>query len=318
MTAISSLAKQLGLRASRDAASDMVVLSGERGTIVFNPRLRGILIGNQLHFRAHRVVIENGCVSVPPGFIGECEKRLKPAKPAKAGPKQPNGPPKPRFHVVLDPGHGGRDPGAIGVSGGYEKTVNLQVSHLIAAKLRAAGVQVTMTRTGDSFVDLNDRPAVGNRLSADVFVSIHADAATNRSARGFTVFVVHPKYSDASRALLVSDEYSLDVKRHNGGHPVSQGRRLQIVRSLLGQNRLLSARLAALVRCEMGKVTRSPDRGTQLGAFRVLRRSVCPAVLIELGFMSNPSEERRLHQPAHQRALAAAITNAIVAFLNPK
>jgi len=130
--------------------------------------------------------------------------------------------------------------------------------------------------------------------------------------------VVHRKYSDASRALLVSDEYSLDVKRHNGGHPVSAGRRLEIVRSLLGQNRLLSTRLAALVRCEMGKVTHSPDRGTQLGAFRVLRRSVCPAVLIELGFMSNPAEERRLYQPAHQRALAAAITNAIVAFLNPK
>ena len=316
MTAISSLAKRLGLRASRDVASDMVVLSGERGTIVFNPRLRGILIGGQLRFRGHQVVIENGRLSVPPGFIAECEKRLKPGK--AASDKRPEPPPKPRFHVVLDPGHGGRDPGAIGFSGGREKTVNLQVSRLIAARLRAAGVQVTMTRTGDSFVDLNDRPAVGNRLRADLFVSVHADAAHNGAARGFTVFVVHPKYSDTSRALLVGDEYNLDLDRLNGGHPVSRARRLEIVRSLLVRNRLRSARLASLVRREMRKVTRSPDRGTQLGALRVLRRSVCPAVLVELGFMSNPVEERRLFQPAHQRALATAIANAIVAFVNSK
>ena len=304
MVEIGALARRLGLRFARYPNTNMLVLSGDRGTIVFNPGLRGVVIGSKVHFRGHRVVINGGRVSVPPGFIEECEKYLAPARLKEVEPEQmPIDKPKPRFHVVLDPGHGGKDPGAVGANGGYEKTVNLVVSRLVAEELRAANLKVTMTRTGDCFVDLNDRPAVGNRLRADVFVSIHADSAVNKTARGFTLFVCHTKYSDASRASLVCREYDLGYGS---------------VRSILTANRERSKHLASLIRLQMRKVPSTVDRGTQLGAFRVLRRSICPAVLVELGFMSNAVEARRLADPAYRKRLASAVARGIILFLGGK
>ncbi len=312
MMKISSLAKQLGLKAWRDFAADILVLSGQRGTIVFNPRLRGIVVDDDVCFRGHRVVITDGRVSVPSGFVARCEERFGAAAPPEVRTKKP----RERWHVVLDAGHGGRDPGAIGANGGYEKTVNLVVAQLVAAKLQHRGIGVTMTRPRDDFVELNQRAAIGNRVRADAFVSIHADAAENHSARGYTVFVAHTKYSDASRALLVCDEYNINLSKHNGGRSASRARRLEIIRSILAGSRARSRRLASLVRGELGKATDSPDRGTRLGPYRVLKRSVCPAVLVELGFMSNPEESRRLLRPAYREALASAIANGLILFLD--
>jgi len=310
------LAEQLGLELAPDfSAGDIIVLTGDRGTVVFNRRMPGVLVDGQARFRNHRVVMRGMQVSVPEDFVARCNEMLGPVE-AEA---EPEPGPKPesvvRFRVVLDPGHGGRDPGAVRRGLGYEKTVNMIVSRLVAARLKARGIEVTLTRTDDRFIELNDRPAVGNRLRADAFVSIHADACERASARGFTVFVVHTKYSDSSRAALVCDEYAPDVDRYNGGRPASRARRLEIIQSLMAGNRFGSRRLAALIRTEMRGVPDSSDRGTQLGALRVLRRSVCPAVLVELGFMSNPAEGRRLFQAAHQARLADAVAAGIVRFL---
>jgi len=301
MVPIRDLEKELGLKASRDAATGMLRLSGDRGTVVFNPKFRGIVIGDQVRFRGHRVVISGDDVSVPPGFIEECEKLLRPQAP-KGGSAAPTKPP-PRFHVVIDPGHGGRDPGAPGANGGREKTVNLRVSRHVAEELRSKNIKATMTRTGDTFVALNDRPAVGNRLGADAFVSIHADAAPSRAATGFTVYVCHTKYSEPSRAALIAAECGLDF--------IGCQRRL-------AKNRAPSRALAARIRAELRGATRSPDRGTKLGALRVVRRSLCPAVLVELGYMSNVAESRRLRSPAYQKTLASAIARGIAAFLDAR
>jgi len=303
MVAASSLAKQLGLQvARRNGGSNMLVLTGGRGTVVFNPRLRGVLVCGKVLFRGHRVVIANGRVSVPAGFVPACRELLKPARPRE----RPAKPPAKRyrdFHVVIDPGHGGRDPGAVGVRGGYEKTVNLLTSQLIAGKLRAKGVRVTMTRTSDVFIPLNERAAIGNRAGADVFVSIHADANHDRSRRGFTLFVCHtkPSYSDSTRASKIFRECSLD---------------LGSCRTLLERNRGRSLRLASLIRVQMGPATNAPDHGTRLGALRVLERSACPAALVELGFMSNPSENLRLMKAEYQQRLAAAVAGGIIRFLD--
>jgi len=253
-------------------------------------------------FRGHRVVIANGRVSVPAGFVPACRKLLKPAGPRER-PAKPPAKRYGRFHVVIDPGHGGRDPGATGVSGGYEKTVNLLTSQLIAGKLRARGVRVTMTRTSDVFIPLNERAAIGNRAGADVFVSIHADANHDRSRRGFTLFVCHtkPSYSDSTRASKIFRECSLDIGS---------------CRTLLKRNRGRSLRLASLIRVQMGRATNAPDHGTRLGALRVLERSACPVALVELGFMSNPSENLRLMKAEYQERLAAAVAGGIIRFLD--
>jgi len=304
MTAISGLAQQLNLTASRDAASNMLVLSGERGTVVFNPHLRGVVIGDKVCFRGHRVIITQDQVSVPPGFVAECERQLRPAGPRPAPEARPPASVAwGRFHVVIDAGHGGRDPGAIGVSGRYEKAVNLATAQLVAAKLRARGVRVTMTRSDDRFIELNDRAATGNRARADAFVSIHADSSESRSAFGYAAYVVHTKngYSDSDRAGKIARECGLDF---------------YACKSTLARNRAGNMRLASAVRTHMRGATSSPDRGTRLGALRVLERSLCPAVLIELGFLSNPMEESRLFQPDYQDRLASAISDGIAAFLS--
>lgn len=307
MIPVKDLADQLGLEVSPDAPPDTFILCGARGTVILSPPMRGILIDDKLHFPRHRVVIEGGWVSVPDDFIGRCEKHLKPRAPTglPGKKKDPPGKTRPLFHVVLDPGHGGKDPGAVRKAVGHEKTVTLIVSRLIAAKLQSEGVRVTMTRARDTFVDLNERSAIGNRLGADAFVSIHADAAKNRYARGFTAFVVADKarYSDSSRAALICRECGMDFYR---------------VRSLLAENRPRSKRLASLIRAQMRKVADTRDRGTQLGEFRVLERSACPATLVELGFMSNEQEGRRLFRPGYQRDLAAAVAQGILLFLDPK
>ncbi len=314
MVDIAGLARQLGMEASRDPASQMVVLSGTRGTIVFNPKLSGVLIGGQVRFRGHHVLIANGQVSVPAGFVAECEKLLG----VRVG-MQPTREPAPRtgrtFQVVLDPGHGGRDPGAIGVSGRYEKTVNLSVAHVVAAELRARGVSVTMTRSGDNFVEVDERAAIGNRLRADAFVSIHSDVSVSRSTTGYTVYVVHTNYSDSARASMVADEYALDLGEYNGGRAASEERRREIVRSILAANRARSMRLASLIRVQLSSATYTTDRGTHLGELRVVKRAVCPAVLVELGFMSNAAEEQMLFQSDYQEALGSAIAKGIILFL---
>ena len=240
---------------------------------------------------------------MPPGFIAECQRQLRPAAPRTAPEAKPSASvPWSRFHVIIDAGHGGRDPGAIGVSGRYEKVVNLATAQLVAAKLRAKGVRVTMTRADDRFIELNDRAAIGNGSRADVFVSIHADWSDNRSVLGYTAYVVHTKdgYSDSSRAAKIARECGLDF---------------HACQSTLARNRAANMRLASVVRMRMHGATNSPDRGTHLGALRVLERSLCPAILIELGFLSNPREESRLFQPDYQERLASAISEGIVAFL---
>ncbi|MFH1730191.1 MAG: N-acetylmuramoyl-L-alanine amidase [Planctomycetota bacterium] len=303
MVAASSLAKQLGLQVARaNGGSHMLVLTGDRGTVVFNPRLRGVLVCGKVLFPGHRVVIANGRVSVPAGFVPACRELLEPAGP-KERPAKPPAKHYGRFHVVIDPGHGGHDPGAIGVRGGYEKTVNLLTSQLIAARLRAKGVRVTMTRTSDVFIPLNERAEIGNRTGADAFVSIHADSNENSSRHGFTLFVCHtkPSYSDSARASKIFRECSLE---------------LGSCRALLEQNRGRSLRLASLIRVQMGPATGAPDHGTRPGALRVLERSACPAVLVELGFMSNPSENLRLMKAEYQEHLAAAVADGIIRFLD--
>jgi N-acetylmuramoyl-L-alanine amidase len=303
MVPLDKVAARLGLKPSSPAGSDVVVLSGKRGTVVFNPRVRGVLIGNGsdrgFYFRRHRVVVEGGRVSLPERFFEACDEHLAPhTQPApEPGPTEPER----RFHVIIDPGHGGRDPGAVGLSGAYEKTVNLVVSRLVAEALREAGMQVTMTRSKDVFVELNERAAIGNRLGADAFISIHADASSNRRAQGFTMYVCHTKYSDTSRAGLICAECRMPAKR---------------CRAVLAGNRGRSRKLASHIREHMREATDSPDRGTRLGALRVLRRSACPAVLVELGFMSNAEEEARLLRPEYRRALAAAVAGGAKAFLD--
>ncbi len=305
---IAEVAERLDLEVSDRSTPGMLILSGPGGTIVFRPPV--IIVNDAACFRSHRTRIQGDKVLIPGDFFATAAKHLR--SPAdvprddradsddRTVPDRPSPSPP---HVVIDPGHGGRDPGAV-CPHGYEKSVALAVSRHIASRLRARGIEVTMTRTGDEFIPLNERPAIGNRLGADAFVSIHADAAADPGVHGFTVYVGAQdggRYSDSARADAIASEVGVASVQ---------------LRPTLAANRRKSLRLASAIRQQMSRATSSPDRGTRHAKFRVLERSAPPAVLIELGFLTNDREARRLFQPAYQQTLAAAIADGIEQFLN--
>jgi len=169
--------------------------------------------------------------------------------------------------VVIDPGHGGKDTGAISSGGFYEKTVNLQVAKKVEYLLKERGLDVIMTRTEDSFIDLNQRAELANRNDAKLFVSIHADSTDDRSTRGFTVYVAR----------------SSSRRSHSAGDAIAQ------------------------VMTETGL----SDNGVREADYRVLVNTKCPAVLVELGYLSNLREAWLLVENAFQNHLAQAVSKGI-------
>jgi len=169
----------------RDTANSVVIYPDPGGQVFVNGRPVAQVAG---------VTAVRGILFVPARLEGEIRPLLRepPPIPVFRSPSPAPSEQEPRSVagcVVLDPGHGGRDPGAIGVNGLQEKDVNLAVARQVARRLQDRGVEVFLTRQGDSFLELEDRAAMANRLRPDLFVSLHADSAANGAASGFPVYV---------------------------------------------------------------------------------------------------------------------------------
>ncbi len=216
--------------------------------------------------------------------------------------------------VMLDPGHGGKDPGAIGVSGTYEKQVALATAFELRRLLEAGGrYRVAMTRTADQFVPLEDRVGHAQEHGADLFVSMHADALTDHGVRGASVYTLAPNASDAQTAQLAQRENSAD--RFAGPAFRVPPDVARILASLVQrETRVGSARLA---RSLVGNLDRSlpmlPNPERHAG-FVVLKAADIPSVLVEMGFMSNPLDEAQLRRPSHRATVAVAMRDAVEAY----
>jgi len=217
--------------------------------------------------------------------------------------------------VVLDPGHGGRDSGAIGRRRTYEKTVNLDVAQRLARHLTRRGIEVVMSRTSDRFVSLAERSRLANRSGADLFVSIHANAARRgRTASGVEVFVLTPSVTDAKRAAAAARRYNPADWLPGACVAVSSAARGAVFRALMGEYRREAKRLARLVHAELDRVTPARGRGVKTANFAVLRETYRPAVLVELGFLSNSREEKLLASRRYRERLAAALARALARY----
>jgi len=253
---------------------------------------------------------------------------IKPTAPAAAaaatpavGPAGKSEPRGRRPVVVLDAGHGGLDPGAVGANGVLEKDIVLavarQVQGLLEQRQRYA---VVMTRANDTFVPLDQRLVISQDATADLFVSIHADSleATDQAARvrGATVYTLSDRASDEQARRLADKENAADLLAGAGaaGNVDSDPVR-EILFDLLGRETAkFSSDFRGLLVRELGKsieLSREPRRSA---AFRVLRQAQTPAVLIELGYMSNPQDQALMTTPAWQKKVAASIADAIDAF----
>lgn len=214
--------------------------------------------------------------------------------------------------IVIDPGHGGEDRGAIGKGGLAEKDLVLSVAGKLAAALRAQGLRVILTRSGDVAVPLADRTEIANRERADLFVSLHANASPSGPAWGAETFFLHLDATDEAARSLAALENDATGLRARGG----QGGDLEMLLWDMAQQQYLdeSSRLADTVQRELNALLGTKDRGVKQANFLVLRGATMPAILVEVGFLSNPDEERKMKGEDFQAQTAQALARAILAF----
>ncbi len=193
--------------------------------------------------------------------------------------------------VVLDPGHGGEDAGAIGRRKVEEKRVVLDIANRVRVHLANAGMKVYLTRETDRFIPLPDRSARAARWGAHIFVSIHLNASANRGAAGVETYVLAAPGCPPTSAAGI-----------RGSYPAFSGNVFDEASVVLGYNlqRALTQKLG------------TEDRGLRRARFMVLKNAPCPAALVECGFVSNPSEEALFLQPAHRERIALGIVQGIL------
>jgi N-acetylmuramoyl-L-alanine amidase len=213
--------------------------------------------------------------------------------------------------VALDPGHGGNDPGAIGPSGLREKDVTLAIAHKVAPILARQGIQVTLTRDDDRYVTLEERTARANAFNADLFVSIHCNAAENKTKRGVETYVLDTTTSDMASRVAA---------RENATSQAASNEVAQLLASMrLADQATRSTRFAELLQCASmaslwEKYSDVADGGVHRAAFYVLVGARMPAVLFEASYISNAIEEQRLGSADYQQLLADGIANAVKAY----
>jgi len=218
--------------------------------------------------------------------------------------------------VAIDPGHGGEDPGATGAAGSHEKNVVLQIAHRLRAKIDAQpNMRAMMTRDADFFVPLNVRVQKARRVQADLFVSIHADAFLSPEAKGASVFALSERGASSSAARwLANKENAADlIGGANMGNKDAQVARVLLDLSTTAQiNDSLQVGNAVLK--EIGGINRLHKGSVEQASFAVLKAPDIPSILVETAFISNPEEERKLNDDAHQEQLANAILRGIKAY----
>ena len=226
------------------------------------------------------------------------------------------GPPgKDRALVVIDPGHGGRDPGALSPHGGQrEKDLTLAIARAIRDDLVASGrVRVALTRNDDSFLVLRDRYEIARRLKADLFISIHADAAPNPTATGATIYTLSEVASDKEAAMLAARENRSDVI---GG--VAIGSQAADVKSILidlaqRESMDVSARFASLLYREASPSVPFRPVPHAFAAFAVLKAPDIPSILFECGYMTHDSDRAYIASPEGRKQIASGMRRAIEA-----
>lgn len=224
---------------------------------------------------------------------------------------------KRRFRVVLDPGHGGRDPGAVGVSGDLEKNVTLRVAELLARRLAAdAQIEVTLTRDRDAAVSLEDRASIANARRADLFISLHANATADGLARGIETYTLNNSNDQATNRLAAL-ENGLALTGAKG----QPGDLAFILSDMLQTGKAKESwSLAEAVQEETTSYLSArwksiENLGVKKGPFYVLVGAYMPCILVEVGFLTHPLEGQRLSTRRYQNDLAEGIARGIKRFL---
>lgn len=221
--------------------------------------------------------------------------------------------------IVLDAGHGGIDTGAAGVHGTLEKNITLDFSSLLKRKLEGTGLfEVRLTRDDDVFVALDDRMAFARRVAADLFVSIHADAAPQDYVRGATVYTVSERASDADAAAIAAQENRSDVIAGVDLDETSDDVTDILIDLARRETKTMSHRAAEAMIASIAGHTKLNSNPHRYAGFRVLRAHDVPSVLVELGYMTNRHDEALMLSEEWRDGTAEAMVQAIRGFFEPR
>jgi N-acetylmuramoyl-L-alanine amidase len=263
LVSVELLANRLGLRVDSVNSTHITLKNSANTVMIFTHSGAQFFVNGREIGPVGQIDNMGGKYYVPESLIGQIRPLLRSGEAYSSKPYS-----KPLSGtVVIDPGHGGKDPGAISVKGFYEKTVNLSVARKVTARLRERGLRVIMTRNSDRFVELERRAEIANQYKADLFVSIHADSSLTRTHKGYSVYV-------ARQASFASQKVARAIAKYL--HRVS------------------------------------PDgNGVKQADYRVLVKTQMPAVLVEMGYISNHGEASLIATDSFQNRIADAISAGI-------
>ncbi|TBU92175.1 N-acetylmuramoyl-L-alanine amidase [Stutzerimonas kirkiae] len=276
----------------------------------------------------HRLVVDL--------FDQNAPAQRSPAPPATATSSTPNAPVSPTLPasklpvlpsskrdivIAIDAGHGGEDPGAIGPGRIFEKHVVLQISRELQRQINAdKGFRAELVRTGDYFIPLRKRTEIARKKGADLFVSIHADAAPRAAAFGASVFALSDRGATSETARWLADSENRSDLIGGAGN-VSLGDKDQMLAGVLLDLSMTASLASSLnvgqkVLSNMGNITPLHKRRVEQAGFMVLKSPDIPSILVETGFISNPSEAKKLQTSSHQQALARSIHSGVRQFFH--
>ncbi|MDR3265157.1 MAG: N-acetylmuramoyl-L-alanine amidase [Synergistaceae bacterium] len=242
----------------------------------------------------------------------------QPDTPANAGAASREAPGKNgKLLVVLDPGHGGKDPGAVG-NGFREKDINLNIGLQMEKALKAKGIDVRMTRSTDVYLTLQERTDIANKLNADMFVSIHVNSLPpGKNSAGFEIYLMAlPTDKDALTLAKIENREYLEDRNTSGA---AADRRTELLLKILGDmqqnNKINESTSVAEVLFRAGNAASLPMKRVAQAPFFVLRGAGMPAVLMETGFITNAREAKLLAHPGYQQKIAEAMANGIYSYL---
>jgi len=217
--------------------------------------------------------------------------------------------------IVLDAGHGGKDPGAIGQFGLREKDITLDLVNRLKRHLKDSGIDVALTREDDRFISLWRRADIANKRKADFFISIHANAFRSRRVSGFEVYYLSEAVDDNARAVAAAENASLKYENSSFANKKPSTALEATLRDIeYSENRVESIELAKYITETACRKLGLKNRGVKGARFYVLKGAEMPSVLIEVGFISNKSEAKRLKKAQYREMLAKAIASGIVGY----
>jgi N-acetylmuramoyl-L-alanine amidase len=217
--------------------------------------------------------------------------------------------------IIIDPGHGGKDPGCVGPNQIYEKNITLSIARTVKAELeKRMDVEVILTRSSDIFVPLERRTQIANQSGGKLFISIHVDANRVKSLRGHTIYFMGPAKTDAARQAAQFENSVIQLEDSRNAYEGLSDAAFILAANAQNSYNKESQDLAALIDEEIQKENNSTSIGVRQAGFYVLYGASMPNVLIETGFMTNTTDRQNLSTSAYQKSAARAICNAVIKF----